>query len=70
MLETGHSELIEDSDFDTFWGGALPGAKNMCGKMLMELRDTLRNEKLKSEYPINPEWDAIHIPDGTRINPD
>jgi N-glycosidase YbiA len=36
---TGDALLIEDSPVDKFWGGSLPGSKNMLGILLMEVRD-------------------------------
>jgi N-glycosidase YbiA len=45
LLETGDEELIEDSPVDSFWGCGSDGAgKNMLGKILMEVRDELRNK--------------------------
>lgn len=40
LLETGNAILVEDSPNDTFWG--LPN--NNLGRLLMELRDILKNE--------------------------
>ena len=39
--------MIEDSPVDMFWGGALPGSKNYLGKLLMKLRDEIRNDRKK-----------------------
>lgn len=39
LLSTGNAKLIEDSDRDPYWGGALPGSKNRLGQMLEEIRD-------------------------------
>jgi hypothetical protein len=53
LLWTGDAILIEDSPTDMFWGGALPGSKNMLGKLLMQVRDEIKeNIKRKSNAPI------------------
>ena len=47
LLSTGNSILVEDSPHDYFWGcGKLKTGKNMLGKLLMELREELRNDKI------------------------
>lgn len=46
LLETGDAELIEDSPVDWYWGCGKDGTgKNMLGKILMEIRAELRDEK-------------------------
>lgn len=46
LLDTGDSLLTEDSKSDYYWGiGADGTGKSMLGKLLMELRRSLRNEK-------------------------
>lgn len=53
LLWTGDAILIEDSPTDMFWGGALPGSQNMLGKLLMQVRDEIKeNIKRKSDTPI------------------
>ncbi|KAH9932363.1 uncharacterized protein B0H18DRAFT_987775 [Fomitopsis serialis] len=43
LLQTGDSELIEDSPVDSFWGCGQDGlGRNELGKALMRLRDKLR----------------------------
>ena len=42
LVKTGNKKLIEDSSKDDYWGGAIPGSKNMLGILLMELRDELK----------------------------
>ena len=43
LLETGNAELVERTDRDSFWGDGGDGSgKNMLGRILMEVRDTLR----------------------------
>jgi ribA/ribD-fused uncharacterized protein len=49
LLKTGDAYLEEGNDWgDTFWGVDLDTGKgqNHLGKMLMKLRDDLRNEKI------------------------
>ena len=45
LLKTINFKLVESSDIDPYWGGILPGSKNMLGDMLMELRDNYLKEK-------------------------
>jgi ribA/ribD-fused uncharacterized protein len=43
LLATGDAELIEDSPFEPFWGIGPDGKGfNWAGKVLMEVRETLR----------------------------
>lgn len=45
LLSTGDAILVEDSPTDYYWGcGADGTGQNMLGKLLMELRDKLREE--------------------------
>jgi N-glycosidase YbiA len=45
LLATGDEELIEDSPIDYYWGcGADGSGLNMLGKLLMEIREELRDE--------------------------
>ncbi|MGE0433722.1 MAG: NADAR family protein [Planctomycetota bacterium] len=45
LLGTGDEELVEHTSKDRYWGDGGDGrGQNMLGKMLMELRDALRNE--------------------------
>lgn len=41
LRATGTAKLVEDSPVDMFWGGALPGSRNMYGEILMEYRNSL-----------------------------
>lgn len=41
LLETGDAEIIEDSPRDAFWGVG----QNQLGKLWMELREEIKNEK-------------------------
>ena len=44
LLDTGDQELIEDSPVDWYWGCGSDGkGQNMLGKVLMEIREELRN---------------------------
>lgn len=52
LLETDGCLLIEDNPLDIFWGGVMPGSKNMLGKILMEARD----EALKKNEAFNDIW--------------
>lgn len=44
LLSTGDALLVENSPVDSYWGcGAGGKGKNMLGKILMEVREKLRN---------------------------
>jgi ribA/ribD-fused uncharacterized protein len=46
LLETGDARLIEHTTNDRYWGDGGDGSGlNMLGKLLMELREELRNEE-------------------------
>lgn len=45
LLDTGDAELFEDSPTDMFWGGRLEGSQNMLGKLLMQVRDELIEQR-------------------------
>jgi N-glycosidase YbiA len=46
LLVTGTAELIEDSPHDAFWGtGADGGGLNWAGRVLMEVREKLREAR-------------------------
>lgn len=46
LLTTGDREIIENSPFDNFWGcGSDGNGQNHLGKLLVKLRDHLRNIK-------------------------
>ena len=46
LLDTGDAELVEHTTNDSYWGDGGDGSgKNMLGKLLMELRDELKNEQ-------------------------
>lgn len=42
LLETGNAHLFEDSPSDKFWGGKMQGSKNALGRILMQVREELR----------------------------
>jgi ribA/ribD-fused uncharacterized protein len=45
LLETGDAVLVEHTKNDSYWGDGGDGSgKNMLGKLLMELREELKNE--------------------------
>ena len=46
LLETGDAELVEHTANDRYWGDGGDGSgRNMLGKLLMELREQLKNEE-------------------------
>lgn len=46
LLSSGDSYILEKSPWDSFWGGGRNGkGKNILGKILMERRNELRNNK-------------------------
>lgn len=46
LLETGDAELVEHTHLDFYWADGGDGSgKNMLGKLLMELREELKNEE-------------------------
>lgn len=48
LIETGDAELVEHTANDNYWGDGGDGSgKNMLGKLLMELREELKNEEDK-----------------------
>jgi N-glycosidase YbiA len=50
LLSTGDAELVENSPYDSFWGrGKDWNGRNMLGKMLMKLRDYIRDENNKDK---------------------
>ena len=50
LLETGEELLIEDSPRDYYWGRGKDGSgENQLGKMLMEVRNYLRNQFWQSQ---------------------
>jgi N-glycosidase YbiA len=45
LLETGDAYLVEHTTNDSYWGDGGDGSgRNMLGKLLMELREELKNE--------------------------
>jgi ribA/ribD-fused uncharacterized protein len=53
LLETGDEEIIEDSPVDYYWGcGANGSGKNMLGKILMEIRNELRQQTINKKEGI------------------
>lgn len=43
LLWTGDKVIFEDSPTDMFWGGRLVGSKDMLGKLLMQVRNEIRD---------------------------
>lgn len=74
LLETGDLQIVEDSRKDDFWGAkpmdnkTLIGA-NVLGRLLMQLREQVKNEVITRKSIINP----LPIVDfslyGLKINP-
>ena len=64
LLETGEQPIVEESRKDAFWGakvtdnGTLVGM-NVLGRLLMELRETLKVERCESLMSVQP----LAIPD-------
>jgi len=49
LLDTKETILLEDSSMDPFWGIGKKGTgKNMLGKLLMKVREELREGKIKT----------------------
>lgn len=45
LIKTGEDDLVEDSQEDLFWGRGWDGSgQNMLGKILMEVRQVLRDQ--------------------------
>ncbi|WP_225907427.1 NADAR family protein [Leptolyngbya sp. BL0902] len=59
LLETGDLPIVEDSRKDSFWGAKpedeeiLVGA-NVLGRLLMQLREQMKNEEITPQTIINP----------------
>lgn len=48
LIDTEDQEIIEDSPVDYYWGCGLKGTgKNMLGKILMEVREILKNDTIE-----------------------
>lgn len=46
LIATGNAELVEDAWWDSYWGNGRDGnGQNKLGKLLMELRQFLKNER-------------------------
>lgn len=46
MLATGDEDIVENAPSDYYWGcGADGSGKNMLGKILMEVRNTLNESQ-------------------------
>ena len=51
LLDTGDAELIEGNKHgDSFWGQVNGEGKNLLGKLLMQVRNELRNGNLKEKF--------------------
>ena len=70
LFATKDAVLIEASPFDDFWGVGREGAgKNVLGKLLMEIRDTLRHSrKFAGEYRAIPTTNIDDAPDVVRAD--
>ena len=48
LLATGEAKLVENTTNDAYWGDGGDGSgKNMLGRILMEVRDKLRKQRLE-----------------------
>ena len=74
LLETGDLPIVEDSRKDDFWGAKpedeeiLVGA-NVLGRLLMQLREQVKNEEITSQAIINPLPISDFLLYGREINP-
>jgi ribA/ribD-fused uncharacterized protein len=51
LLATGSEEIVENAPHDYFWGCGKNGSgKNILGKILMEVRETLREREEAGEF--------------------
>jgi N-glycosidase YbiA len=50
LLSTGAAKIVEHTENDDYWGDGGDGTgKNMLGRILMQVRDLLRQSELKTE---------------------
>ncbi len=74
LIETGDLPIVEDSRKDDFWGAKpedeeiLVGA-NVLGRLLMQLREQVKNEEITSQTIINPLPVSDFLLYGREINP-
>lgn len=74
LLETGDLPIVEDSRKDDFWGAKpedeeiLVGT-NVLGRLLMQLREQVKNGEITSQTIINPLPIADFLLYGREINP-
>lgn len=74
LLETGNLQIVEDSRKDDFWGAkpidneTLIGT-NVLGRLLMQLREQVKNEVITYKSIINPLSIADFSLYGMEINP-
>lgn len=74
LLETGDLPIVEDSRKDDFWGAKpedeeiLVGA-NVLGRLLMQLREQIKNGEITSQTVINPLPLSDFLLYGREINP-
>jgi len=74
LLETGDLPIVEDSRKDDFWGAKpedeqiLVGA-NVLGRLLMQLREQVKNGEITSQTIINPLPISDFLLYGREINP-
>jgi N-glycosidase YbiA len=43
LLSTGDAKIVEHTERDDYWGDGGGSGKNMLGRILMEVRERLRN---------------------------
>lgn len=50
LLSTGDAKIVEHTERDSYWGDGGDGSgKNMLGRILMEVRDVLKEETRKAQ---------------------
>jgi N-glycosidase YbiA len=61
LLSTGDSKLVEHTENDDYWGDGGDGSgKNMLGRILMQVRESLR---LSQDFPaLTSSVDSEHKP--------
>ena len=70
LLDTNNKNIIEDSPRDNFWGiGKKKDGKNMLGKLLMEVRENLKESKKEDDKQKSPDTPKDPCPKGKIMNP-
>jgi ribA/ribD-fused uncharacterized protein len=70
LLDTQNKIIIENSPRDDFWGiGKKKEGKNMLGKLLMEVRENLKESEKEDNKPKSPVKSKDPCPKGKIMNP-